>query len=141
MIVPEKMRSGMGSLSEREIIEMDIIKNLIQSYFDIVRKNFLDLVPKTIMHFLVNNFRTSLQNELVTQLYKEQLMSDLMREVQSIRVVSQYALPFIMLYTFNYDLFNEYIVCSLLSFSFLHLYFVVQLFWYHFIITLVRYFS
>ena len=81
MKVPDKMQSGMAGLSEREMVEMDIIKNLIASYFDIVRKNFLDLVPKTIMHFLVNNFKASLQNELVTQLYKEQLMSELMREV------------------------------------------------------------
>ena len=65
-------------------IEMEIIKNLIISYFDIVRKNFQDLVPKTIMHFLVNNFKASLQNELVTQLYKEEIMTDLMRETEDV---------------------------------------------------------
>ena len=44
----------------------------------------MDLVPKTIMHFLVNNFKEALQNELVTQLYKEQVMTDLMRETDDI---------------------------------------------------------
>ena len=29
-------------------------ESLISSYFNIVRKNFMDLVPKTIMCFLVN---------------------------------------------------------------------------------------
>jgi len=44
----------------------------------------MDLVPKTIMHFLVNNFKGTIQNELVTQLYKEQIMTDLMRETEDI---------------------------------------------------------
>ena len=44
----------------------------------------MDLVPKTIMHFLVNNFKETLQNELVSQLYKDQIMTDLMRETEDI---------------------------------------------------------
>ena len=58
--MPEKMRSG-AVPTDRERIETEIIKSLISSYFDIVKKNFMDLVPKTIMHFLVNTFREGLQ--------------------------------------------------------------------------------
>jgi len=77
------MRSG-SIVSERERVETEIIKTLISSYFDIVKKNYMDLVPKTIMHFLVNTFKETLQNELVSQLYREQIMTDLMRETDDI---------------------------------------------------------
>lgn len=56
--------------NERERVEMEIIKLLTASYFDIVRKNFLDMVPKTIMYFLVNHAKDNLQNELVSSLYR-----------------------------------------------------------------------
>ena len=69
---------------DREKIETEIIKNLIGSYFDIVKKNFMDLVPKTVMHFLVNQFKDSLQNTLVAELYKDATMQDLMRENEDV---------------------------------------------------------
>eukprot|EP00605_Chrysophyceae_sp_TOSAG23-4_P002532 GSChrysophyteH1.ASY1.ANO1.2797.1 assembled CDS len=83
--VPDKMKtSGANQPTEREKVETEIIKALIQSYFDIVKKNFMDMVPKTIMHFLVNTFKENLQNELVKELYRENIMTDLMREKQDV---------------------------------------------------------
>ena len=40
--------------TEQEDIEIQITKLLLKSYYDIVRKNIEDLVPKAIMHFLVS---------------------------------------------------------------------------------------
>lgn len=81
--VPERMQLQ-AIAPDREKIETEIIKNLIGSYFDIVKKNFMDLVPKTVMHFLVNQFKDSLQNTLVAELYKDATMQDLMRENEDV---------------------------------------------------------
>jgi len=45
-----------------------------------VRKNVGDLVPKSIMHFLVNQAKDNIQNELVSHLYKEELFDELLEE-------------------------------------------------------------
>lgn len=37
-------------LSEREKVEINIIKTLIASYYGIVKKNVVDSVPKSIMY-------------------------------------------------------------------------------------------
>jgi len=50
-------------------METKIIKNLIKSYFDVVRKNLNDIVPKTVMSFLVNKSKNQAQKELVSSLY------------------------------------------------------------------------
>ena len=39
------------------IMETRVIQNLIFSYYSIVKKNIADLIPKTIMNFLVNESR------------------------------------------------------------------------------------
>jgi len=51
--VPVKLRSNEKQESSRVIMETKVIQNLIQSYFSIVQKNIADLIPKTIMAFLV----------------------------------------------------------------------------------------
>ncbi|XVE93339.1 hypothetical protein REPUB_Repub01dG0183200 [Reevesia pubescens] len=57
-------------MSKNKATEIIITKLLMQSYFDIVRKNIQDLVPKTIMHFLVNHTKRNLHNTFVQILYQ-----------------------------------------------------------------------
>lgn len=47
-------KEEMSKNSPRSQMEIHIIKNLITSYFNIVRKNLNDLVPKTVIAMLVN---------------------------------------------------------------------------------------
>ncbi|KAI9245681.1 dynamin-A [Phascolomyces articulosus] len=70
--------------SDREEIEIQLIRTLITSYFNIVRKNIQDLVPKSIMHLLVNHSRESIQNRLVASLYKEDLFRELLQEDEGV---------------------------------------------------------
>ena len=65
--VPEKMRVD-NSPGGREIIEIQIIKNCLSSYFNIVRKHINDMVPKTIMAFLINKARDNAQKTLYSNL-------------------------------------------------------------------------
>ena len=58
-----------GERSPRSSMEISIIKNLITSYFNVVRKNLNDIVPKTIIAMLVNKTKNMTQKELVAGLY------------------------------------------------------------------------
>lgn len=82
--VPDQMRQTDAPPSDRERVETEIIKSLIDSYFSIVRKNYIDMVPKTIMYFLVNHVKDELQNELVSELYREAEVGFLMKEAEDI---------------------------------------------------------
>ncbi|CAO3585845.1 unnamed protein product [Absidia cylindrospora] len=65
---------------EKDNMEVELIRKLIISYFSIVRRTIQDLVPKAIMHLLVNFTRESVQNRLVTSLYREDLFDELLQE-------------------------------------------------------------
>lgn len=52
--VPATLRSDPQQESSRVIMETRVIQNLIYSYFSIVKKNIGDLIPKTIMAFLIH---------------------------------------------------------------------------------------
>ncbi|KAF9974987.1 Dynamin- GTPase protein [Actinomortierella ambigua] len=69
-----------ANLSEREDMETQLIRSLIVSYFNITRKSIQDLVPKAVMHLLVNHCREHVQNRLVATLYKEELFTELLQE-------------------------------------------------------------
>ncbi len=76
--IPSKMRAT--NENSRIVMETLMIQNLIKSYFAIVKKNIADLVPKTIMAFLINESKNIAQRELVGEIYKLGNFEDLMVE-------------------------------------------------------------
>ncbi|KAL6211439.1 hypothetical protein ACLB2K_016665 [Fragaria x ananassa] len=66
--------------SEQETIEIAVTKLLLRSYYDIVRKNIEDSVPKAIMHFLVNHTKRELHNVFIKKLYRENLFEEMLQE-------------------------------------------------------------
>ena len=72
--------SSNPSDSGRQAFDCELIEKLITSYFLIVRKSVQDSVPKAVMHCLVNSVRDSVQSELVRELYKPDIVDELMEE-------------------------------------------------------------
>ncbi|EPQ56201.1 hypothetical protein GLOTRDRAFT_115554 [Gloeophyllum trabeum ATCC 11539] len=75
---------GGSQLTMREEMETSLIRSLIASYFNIVRQSIQDLVPKAIMHFLVNHTSQQVQNRLVASLYKPEIFGDLLDEDEAL---------------------------------------------------------
>lgn len=68
------------ALNEDERQELDILRILLESYFNIVRKRMQDMVPKAIITFLVHRSKDSLQSVLVSKLYRPNTVEKLMVE-------------------------------------------------------------
>lgn len=80
----EAIPSSYNALSPRDEMETNLIRSLIASYFAIVRQTIQDLVPKAIMHLLVNHTSQQVQNRLVSTLYKPDLFAELLHEDDAI---------------------------------------------------------
>ncbi|KAL8540516.1 hypothetical protein ACS0TY_001953 [Phlomoides rotata] len=66
--------------SEQEAIEIAVTKMLLRSYYDIVRKNIEDSIPKAIMHFLVHHTKRELHNVFIKKLYRDNLFEEMLQE-------------------------------------------------------------
>ncbi|CAG8510035.1 5066_t:CDS:10 [Paraglomus brasilianum] len=80
MEAPPAVLKASGNLSERETMETEVIKLLIQSYFNITKRTIIDMVPKAIMLNLVFNAKEELQRELLQELYKADVLDELLKE-------------------------------------------------------------
>jgi len=67
----ENFEEVFDKINEREKTQIRIMRQLLDSYFTIVKKNVQDRVTKTIMHFLVINSINSLQEVLHMNIYKQ----------------------------------------------------------------------
>ncbi|XP_067295853.1 dynamin-1a isoform X3 [Pseudorasbora parva] len=60
--------------------QVETIRNLVDSYMSIVNKTVRDLMPKTIMHLMINNTKEFINAELLAQLYSCGDQNTLMEE-------------------------------------------------------------
>ncbi|XP_039517433.1 dynamin-1a isoform X4 [Pimephales promelas] len=70
----------MHSLDPQLERQVETIRNLVDSYMSIVNKTVRDLMPKTIMHLMINNTKEFINAELLAQLYSCGDQNTLMEE-------------------------------------------------------------
>ena len=68
---------------------LTVAELLITSYFAVVKREMIDMVPKAITLTLVNHAKENLQRELLEHLYKPDVLEELLKE--SPDVVARYA--------------------------------------------------
>ncbi|CAH1709092.1 unnamed protein product [Aphis gossypii] len=69
--------TSMDPVLERQV---ETIRNLVDSYMKIVTKSCRDLVPKIIMHLIINNSKDFINGELLAHLYASGDQSQMMEE-------------------------------------------------------------
>ncbi|KAI5461212.1 Dynamin central region-domain-containing protein [Mariannaea sp. PMI_226] len=80
MEAPPPTLKASGTLSERENIEVEVIKLLISSYYNIVKRTMIDMVPKAIMLNLVQFTKDEMQRELLENMYRTDSIDELLKE-------------------------------------------------------------
>uniref|UniRef100_A0A3P8TQL9 Dynamin 1a n=1 Tax=Amphiprion percula TaxID=161767 RepID=A0A3P8TQL9_AMPPE len=89
-VYPERSDGGdengsdnfMHSMDPQLERQVETIRNLVDSYMSIVNKTVRDLMPKTIMHLMINNTKEFINAELLAQLYSCGDQNSLMEESQ-----------------------------------------------------------
>uniref|UniRef100_A0A1A8F941 Dynamin-2 n=2 Tax=Nothobranchius korthausae TaxID=1143690 RepID=A0A1A8F941_9TELE len=88
-VYPEKdQHENEDTMSSGDTVSMDpqlerqveTIRNLVDSYIGIVNKSIRDLMPKTIMHLMINNTKDFIHSELLAYLYSAGDQGSLMEE-------------------------------------------------------------
>lgn len=80
MEAPPNVLRATGQMTEREAQETEVIKLLIQSYFNIVKKNIADIIPKAVMLKLIQQSKSGIQKVLLESLYNNKDISSLVQE-------------------------------------------------------------
>ncbi|CAG61840.1 VPS1 [Nakaseomyces glabratus] len=77
---PPPVLKATGQMTERETMETEVIKLLINSYFNIVKRTIADLVPKALMLKLIVKSKNDMQKVLLQKLYGNQDIDELTKE-------------------------------------------------------------
>ncbi|XP_052221466.1 dynamin-1-like isoform X2 [Dreissena polymorpha] len=76
----DKSKDDLGSMDPQLERQVETIRNLVDSYTKIVGKTQRDLVPKTIMHLIVNNVKEFIGADLMAHLYSTCDQNSMMEE-------------------------------------------------------------
>ncbi|XP_037398404.1 dynamin-3 isoform X3 [Pygocentrus nattereri] len=87
-VYPEKDQTEAEDAAPTDTFSMDpqlerqveTIRNLVDSYIGIVNKSIRDLMPKTIMHLMINSTKDFIHSELLAYLYSSGDQNSLMEE-------------------------------------------------------------
>nr|XP_046270631.1 dynamin-3 isoform X6 [Scatophagus argus] len=87
-VYPEKDQTETEEAAPADTFSMDpqlerqveTIRNLVDSYIGIINKSIRDLMPKTIMHLMINNAKDFIHSELLAYLYSSGDQNSLMEE-------------------------------------------------------------
>lgn len=78
---PPSVLKATGQMTERETLETEVIKLLITSYFNIVKRTVADLIPKALMLKLIVKSKNDIQKVLLEKLYGSEIdLEELTRE-------------------------------------------------------------
>ncbi|EEB07297.2 dynamin family protein Vps1 [Schizosaccharomyces japonicus yFS275] len=80
---PPPVLRASSTLSEREKMDTEVIKLLITSYFNIVKRTLIDMVPKAIMLKMVKHAKENMHRELLEHLYKPGVIDKLLKESET----------------------------------------------------------
>lgn len=80
MEAPPPVLRATGTMTEREVMETEVIKLLISSYFNIVKRTVADIIPKAIMLKLIIRSKEEIQKELLHKLYSNPDLGELVKE-------------------------------------------------------------
>lgn len=70
----------MKTIPKREKNEINLIKNMLYNYFEVVKKNMCDYIPKIILTLLVQKTLSECSTVLIEQLYRKEQIVKLMKE-------------------------------------------------------------
>ncbi|KAJ6451898.1 Dynamin central region-domain-containing protein [Mycena sanguinolenta] len=84
MEAPPPTLSSQAPLNSRDTMEIQVIKLLITSYFNIVKREMIDTVPKAITLTLVVHAIKNMHQELLQELYKPDAINELLKESESV---------------------------------------------------------
>jgi len=86
---PPKKLNAHECETDEEFLQVMVTRTLLESYFSISRGILADMVPKAVMHFLVNSIARGLRQHLIGKLYHPGIIRNLLAEDPEIAAIRE----------------------------------------------------